>query len=75
MGPVVAAVSLMSSLSSPPGIGSITSRQDLSKIEGLEIHEDTHPDDPVVGEGFADFNIETTARLSGKPSKPVLEQG
>jgi hypothetical protein len=58
MGPFYIAASMMWSLSlSPksPAEHSITKRQDLDKFEGVELHHDTDVNDPVVGDGSADF--------------------
>ena len=50
----------MSSLSSRPravfdGHDPITNRRDLDRFRGVELHPDTDPLDPVVGEGSAEF--------------------
>src|SRR5271170_6595866 len=62
LGPVSLATLTMWSLSSPDKTGHehlfpITNRRDLSKLKGIELHPDTDPGDPVVGDGSADFKL------------------
>jgi hypothetical protein len=35
----------------------ILSRRDLCRIEGVQLHPDTDPHDPVVGKGSAEFEL------------------
>ena len=62
IGPVAVATSMMWSLSSPPTHSgfSISNRQDIDMFEGIELHQDTDPNDPVVGDGSAEFKLRAT---------------
>lgn len=61
-GPVSVATSVMRSLSSRPTAVledqyPITNRRDLDRFRGVELHPETDPLDPVVGEGSAEFKF------------------
>jgi P-type Ca2+ transporter type 2C len=69
MVPALVATSMMWSPSSPSDnrrtedLFPVTmSREDLEKVEGIEFHKDTDPNDPIVGEEAASYNPLGSAR-------------
>ena len=83
MVPALVATSIMWSPSSPSEsrgaelFPTTMSREALEKVEGLEFHKDTDPNDPIVGEEAAIYSpLETKRPLSDeKGEKPESSRG
>jgi Ca2+-transporting ATPase len=84
MVPALVATSMMWSPSSPSEAKSTEfpltmSRQDLEMVEGVELHKDTSPNDPVVGGEAVHYNpLEINRPRSpadDKPEKPESSKG
>jgi Ca2+-transporting ATPase len=83
MVPALVATSMMWSPSSPSegkmaqdAFPITMSRQDLEKVEGVELHKDTHPQDPIVGGEAAQYNpLEINRPRSPVDEKPDSSKG
>lgn len=83
MVPGLVATSLMWSPTSPaqegrPEFPPAMSREELERVEGIELHKDTDPQDPVVGEAAAPFSpleVNRPRTPEDKTDKPEGQRG